>query len=412
MSKMEITAVGIDVSKGKSTVAVRRPGGEIVMMPFTVLHTAKGLTELTNTLRSISGEIRIVMEHTGMYWRPIALALKEGGFFVSVVNAMLIHDFSDNSIRKVKTDRADSLKIANYALTFWQELRDYSVEDETRQMLKIQSRLYERTLNSSIALRNGLISLLDQTFPGANKLFDEQRAKSGHIKWVDFVRRFWHKDCVAALSSSSFADTFQKWCKRTGYHYSLADAERIHGIARNSVATLTKNDSTKLLITQAVDSLNAVYDTLQILRNEMQRLASMLPEYEVVMAMQGAGPITGPQLMAEIGDVRRFTSKGALVAFAGVDAPPFQSGTFDSKSRHVSKRGSPHLRRVLFTICSVILQHSDHENAVFQFMDRKRTEGKHFYVYTVAGCAKFLRIYYAKVKEYLNNIDSCSDYVV
>lgn len=182
---------------------------------------------------------------------------------------MLIHDFSDNFIRKVKTDRADSLKIANYALTFWQDLRDYSVKDETRQMLKIQSRLYERTLNYSISLRNGLISLLDQTFPGANKLFDEQRTKSGHIKWVDFVRRFWHKDFVAALSFSSFADTFQKWCKRTEYHYSLADAERIHGIARNSVATLTKNDSTKLLITQAVDSLNADYDTLQILHNEM-----------------------------------------------------------------------------------------------------------------------------------------------
>ena len=406
MSKNEITAVGIDVSKGKSTVAVRRPGGEIVMMPFVVLHTAEDLAELTNTLRSIGGEIRVVMEHTGMYWRPIALALKEAGFFVSVVNAMLIHDFSDNSIRKIKTDRADSLKIANYALTFWQELRDYSVEDETRQMLIIQSRLYERTLNSSVALRNGLISLLDQTFPGANKLFDEQRTKAGHIKWVDFVRRFWHKDCVAASSFSSFADTFQKWCKRTGYHYSLSDAKRIHGIARNSVATLAKNDSTKLLITQAVDSLNAVYDTLQILRSEMQRLASLLPEYEIVMGMQGAGPITGPQLMAEIGDVRRFTSKGALVAFAGVDAPPFQSGSFNSKSRHVSKRGSPHLRRVLFTICSVILQHSDPENAVFQFMDKKRAEGKHFYVYTVAGGAKFLRIYYAKVKEYLNTLDS------
>ncbi|WP_172616011.1 IS110 family transposase [Ruthenibacterium lactatiformans] len=108
MSKIEITAVGIDVSKGKSTVAVRRPGGEIVMMPFTVLHTAEGLAELTNTLRSIGGEIRVVMEHTGMYWRPIALALKEGGFFVSVVNAMLIHDFSDNSIRKVKTDHGFS----------------------------------------------------------------------------------------------------------------------------------------------------------------------------------------------------------------------------------------------------------------------------------------------------------------
>nr|WP_207734365.1 IS110 family transposase [Anaerotruncus rubiinfantis] len=412
MKTNTITAVGIDVSKGKSTVAVRRPGGEIVMTPFTVIHTIEGLDKLIDTLRSVDGEIRVVMEHTGMYWRPIALALKNAGFFVSVVNAMLIHDFSDNSIRKVKTDRADSLKIANYALTFWQELRDYSVEDENRQLLKIQSRLYERTLNSSVALRNGLISLLDQTFPGVNKLFGiETRTASGHIKWVDFVRRFWHKDCVAALSLHSFADTFQKWCKRTGYHFSLSDAERIHEIARNSVATLAKNDSTKLLITQAVDSLNAVYDTLQILRGEMYRLASLLPEFEIVMSMQGAGKITGPQLMAEIGDVRRFTSKGALVAFAGVDAPPYQSGTFDSKSRHVSKRGSPHLRRVLFTICSVILQHADPENPIYQFMDRKRAEGKHFYVYTVAGTAKFLRIYYARVKEYLNAIDVQTDTV-
>ena len=406
MSKCEITAVGIDVSKGKSTVAIRRPGGEVVMMPFVVLHTAEDLAALTSTLQSIGGEIRVVMEHTGMYWRPIALALKQAGFFVSVVNAMLIHDFSDNSIRKIKTDKADSLKIANYALAFWQDLQDYSVEDETRQLLKMQSRLYERTLSSSVALRNGLISLLDQTFPRANKLFDEQRTKSGHIKWVDFVRRFWHKDCVAALSFSSFADTFKKWCKRSGYHFSLSDAERIHGIARSSVATLAKNDSSKLLIVQAVDSLNAVYDTLQTLRNEMQRLASLLPEYGVVMQLQGAGPITGPQLMAEIGDVRRFTSKSALVAFAGVDAPPFQSGTFDSKSRHVSKRGSPHLRRTLFTICSVILQRADTDNAVFRFMDRKREEGKHFYVYTVAGGAKFLRIYYARVKQYLNTLDT------
>ena len=106
-----ITAVGIDVSKGKSTVAVRRPGGEIVLMPFQVKHDAAELSGLVRTLRGIDGDIRVVMEHmehTGMYWRPIALALKEAGFFVSVVNAMLIHDFSDNSLRKVKTDRADS----------------------------------------------------------------------------------------------------------------------------------------------------------------------------------------------------------------------------------------------------------------------------------------------------------------
>ena len=90
---------------------------------------------------------------------------------------------------------------------------------------------------------------------------------------------------------------------------------------------------------QAVDSLNAVYDVLYILRGEMLRLASLLPEFDVVIAMQGAGEVTGPQLMAEIGDVRRFTHKGALVAFAGMDAPPFQSGTLFMSSCSYSSGG-------------------------------------------------------------------------
>lgn len=84
MEHKMITAVGIDVSKGKSTVAVRRPGGEVVLTPFQVEHDAAGLSGLVKTLRGIGGDIRVVMEHTGMYWRPIALALKEAGFFVSI----------------------------------------------------------------------------------------------------------------------------------------------------------------------------------------------------------------------------------------------------------------------------------------------------------------------------------------
>ena len=106
-----ITAVGIDVSKYKSMVAVRRPGGEIVMGPFEVRHTAAELDELVSKLAALDGEVRVVMEQTGMYWRPVAMALKRAGFFVSVVNAMLIHRFSDNSLRKVKTDKADAMKI-------------------------------------------------------------------------------------------------------------------------------------------------------------------------------------------------------------------------------------------------------------------------------------------------------------
>ena len=106
--------------------------------------------------------------------------------------------------------------------------------------------------------------------------------------------------------------------------------------------------------------------------------------------------------MAEIGDVRRFHSKKALVAFAGIDAPPYQSGTMNVRSRSISKRGSPSLRRTLFLVMSVTLLSAPADNPVYQFMDKKRSEGKPYRVYMMASANKFLRIYYASVKAYLN----------
>lgn len=188
MKAAVITAVGIDVSKSKSTVAVRRPGGEIVLRPFEVHHTNSDLKKLTSTLKKLGGDIRIVMEHTSMYWRPIALTLKEAGFFVSVVNAMLIHDFSDNTIRKLKTDRADALKIANYALTFWDTLPPFNSEEETRLLLKMQSRANERITETATALRNSLIALADQTFAGVNIAFAPNTKMRTGMKsgWTSF----------------------------------------------------------------------------------------------------------------------------------------------------------------------------------------------------------------------------------
>ena len=103
-----------------------------------------------------------------------------------------------------------------------------------------------------------------------------------------------------------------------------------------------------------------------------------------------------------LGDVSRFSNKKALVGFAGIDAPPFQSGNFNPQSRSISKRGPAALRKTLFQVMAVILQNAPANEPVFLFMDKKRSEGKHFYVYMMAGANKFLRIYYARVMEHLN----------
>ena len=169
---------------------------------------------------------------------------------------------------------------------------------------------------------------------------------------------------------------------------------------------MPKSDTVGLLVEQAVSQLRATSTALAALRNEMQSLAASLPEYPVVMGMFGVGPALGPQLMAEIGDVRRFHSKKALVAFAGIDAPPYQSGQMEIRSRSISKRGSSALRRTLFLVMSVILQRSPANEPVYQFMDRKRAEGKPYRVYMMASANKFLRIYYATVKQYLNSLEA------
>lgn len=109
--------------------------------------------------------------------------------------------------------------------------------------------------------------------------------------------------------------------------------------------------------------------------------------------------------MAEIGDVRRFYSKKALVAFAGIDSPPDDSGQIEGKHKKMSKIGSPSLRRTLFLIMSVYLQKSPLDQPVYIFMDKKRAENKPFRVYMMASANKFLRIYYATVKKYLDSLD-------
>ncbi len=107
---------GIDVSKGKSMVSVLRPFGEVVAKPFSIGHTGSELKELADYLKSLDGETRVVMEHTGRYYEPVARFLHDEGVFVSAVNPKLIKDYGNNTLRKVKTDKADSRKIARYAI--------------------------------------------------------------------------------------------------------------------------------------------------------------------------------------------------------------------------------------------------------------------------------------------------------
>jgi len=401
-----MNSVGIDVSNGRSMVAVLRPLGEVVSAPFEVRHDSTSLLSLSQFLQELEGESRVVMEHTGRYYESIAKSLHEAGLFVSAVNPLLIKNYGGNSLRKVKTDKADAVKIAKYGLDNWAELRDYTPMDETRYNLKTMHRQFQLASKTRTALSNNLIALQEQSFPGVRKCFDSPVRSDGTQKWVDFTYTFWHVDCVRKASLKAFTERYRKWCKRHGYNFSTDKAAEVYTLAKSAVVLVSKDETTKVLVQQAAAQLTSISRSVETYRAEMNRLASTLPEYPIVMAQYGVGTSYGPQLMAEIGDVRRFARKQSLVAFAGVDPSPNDSGDKTSRSNKTTKRGSPYLRKTLFCIMSTLLQKSPADDSIYRFLDKKRSEGKPYYVYMTAGANKFLRHYYAKVMNYLDTLEN------
>ena len=394
-------AVGIDVSKGRSTVTIRKPGNKVVMPPRNFKHTQSEVNTLIAYIRNLDGETKVCMECTGRYHEPMASWLHSAGIFVSAVNPLLIKKFGGDSIREAKTDKKDAEKIARFTLDKWTNLKEYTHTDEVRSQLKTMNRQFAFYIAQRTAMKNNLIAILDQTYSGVNKFFDSVARKDGRQKWVDFAYTFWHVDIVRGMSLGEFSSNYKDWCKSNGYIFSETKAKEVYDASLDLIAVLPMDETTQMLVQQAIDTLNTTSKTAEALRLKMDEVASTLPEYPVMIDMYGVGHTLGPQLITEIGDVTRFEKRTSLTAFAGVDPQNNESGDTKFKSARTTKKGSPYLRKALFQVMDGILKRKNINDPVYAFIDKKRKEGKPYYVYMTAGANKFLRMYFGRVREFL-----------
>ena len=394
-------SVGIDISKGKSTICFMKPYGEVLHKPFEVQHTESNLKHLVDQIKPLTEETRVVMESTGAYHYPVLAYLKEHGIFTSIINPLVMSKYINVSVRKGKTDKLDAIKIANFGLDHWYHLVDYSPTTDVYDELKTLNRQYLNYISMRIHAKQTPTNLLDRTMPGIKKLLLNRSNVPDRDKLCDFVREYWHFDNITRMSEAEFINNYNDWTKSKGYRASTEKAKKIYALALDGIPTLSSNTpSTKMLVEEAVKVLHMIDTTLASILAQMRELAKSLKEYEVVMAMPGVGEILGPRIIAEIGDVRRFHSGGALIAYAGLDAPPFQSGQFTARKRSISKRGSASLRKTGYEIMRYVkLSKPSEDNAVYQYMLKKENEGKPKKVAKIAALNKFLRIYYARVKE-------------
>ena len=322
------------------------------------------------------------------------------GYFVSVINPFAMKKYAkDNSIRGAKTHKLDSIMIANYGIEKWFKLQRYEGDEEIYAELKLLGRRYRYYMELHVKALQELTHILDYVMPGIKKLFSSWNEANGKDKLSDFVERFWHFDLITSMSLETFTDEYLVWAKEKKYHRSRSKAETVYELASSGIPTLpSSTPSTKMLVQEAISVLRTVDSSLSLIVTRMQVLAKSLPEYSTVREMGGVGDVLAVKLIAEIGDVRRLHSAKALIAWAGIDPPPYESGQFIGSKRKITKRGSSTLRKIGYEVMRVLKSHpAPKDDAVYNYILKKEGEGKSKKHAKIAGLNKFLRIYYARV---------------
>lgn len=183
-------------------------------------------------------------------------------------------------------------------------------------------------------------------------------------------------------------------------------AKAIFASAQEAIPVISNTPTTKLVVLETVRVLLETEKSRRTILAQMTEIVKTLPEYSVVLEMGGVGEVLASRLIAEIGDIRRYDNRNSLIAYAGIDVPPYQSGKFTATERHISKRSNKYLRKVGYETMESLIMHQRllGGDPVLQFIQKKRSEGKAYKKAMIAGFNKFLRIYFARVGEVYANI--------
>lgn len=394
-------AVGIDVSKGKSTVSIITLEGEVIEEPFEITHYQDGIDILLSKVEKLKKEdIKFLMEATGHYHLPILNSLIERDYFVCVENALVIKKYCDMDLRKVKNDRKDSLKLAMYCSEKWFKLRKFEASDEVREQLQFLSRQYSQYIKIKTNLKIQLTNLIDKTFPGIKKIVDDENR---YELLLDIYEKYPYPKLILEKNKEEFIDDIDNMAKKYRHKVGKSIGENLYTKAPTIITSCPYNESLQLSIDSCILLLKQVLKVTNDIITKMDELAMQLKEFNTVNNMKGVGPKTRSRLIAEIGDIRKYHNANCLIANCGIDTPPYQSGNFNANNRHITKRGNKYLRKVGYEITkSIKSSRPKSDNAVYLFMLRKESEGKNKTVAKIAGLNKFLRIYYARVKELYN----------
>ncbi|HAT55178.1 MAG TPA: IS110 family transposase [Lactobacillus sp.] len=385
--------VGVDVSKGKSAVAILSNG--VCVHRFTFTHTKTGFQTLKHYLIKLSQPI-IYFEATGIYSRPIQTFCECEQVPYVQLNPLSLY-FQTSDLRRLKTDRTDALKIAQNALKYPHEPTHQFAPIYVR--LRELTRFHEQVDDDIKLMRSKLHVALQQTFPELEYLFASRVSKLT----LNIIELFPHPDYVVGQSRTKLKHTLiRQTDKKISDTKALRRAEELIRYAKLSYPAVSANSVQVDEVRYYARQIKMLLENKADLVKQLVETAKKVREFELFVSFPGIGDLSAAEIIGESGDLRRFDNANQINAYVGIDINRYQSGTY-TRTDHINKRGNAHLRMILFfTVKNMIRQQAVAKNHIVDYYYRlkKGPHPKRDKVATVACMNKLIYCLYAMVQHH------------
>ena len=386
--------LAVDVAKGKSMVSLISSCGEVLIEPYEVNHSINDFSNLLNRIKNLKlDNISVIMESTGIYHRPVERFFLENNFKVFVINALYSKMYKRN-LRKTKTDKLDCISLSE--LFFTTDFREYIKPDDIYLNMNALSRQYHALDELCVNLKNRYKNLVYLCFPEYELIFKNKAIYSELA--LSFIEKYPHADII----SNTRIDSLQNFFKKNGFRHWKKKPMIIKEYAINSYPSVSKDDEITSSLSQIARLINTYQKEIETIKYKIIFLGKKTKYFESINSIFGIGEFTTSLIIAELGDINRFRNIKELTAYCGLDPSIKQSGKSINIKGPISKSGNKYLRKILFiSILNILsltrLCHT--ENDIEIYYRKKRNEGKHHYVATIACTTKLLRHIFVLCKQ-------------
>ncbi|MBP3507603.1 MAG: IS110 family transposase [Lachnospiraceae bacterium] len=379
--------VGIDIGKNHHEASIVSPEGKQIGHSLRFATTHKGADSLMSFIFNNIGNSSCIfgMEATGHYWYPIYSFLKARGYTIYVINPIQSDSLRKMYIRQTKNDSIDSFLIAE-VIRFGQ-FTTTSMADENILALRQLCRYRDSVISSRTEIKLRISTIMEQIFPEYEKQFSSL--------WLSTSMGILEKYLTPEnIENAPIDELFEIIKDKSHNKLTMKKAISIREAAADTFGIKIAQDAFSFQLKQLIDRMNFLDKQIEALDCQILEYYEKFDCY--LHTIPGIGMIAAATILAEIGDINRFKSSSALVAFAGIDPTVRQSGEFSSTHNHMSKRGSPYLRHAIFLAATTCSFHNSPLNAYYK---KKREQGKHHLTATGAVARKLTTVIYAVLRD-------------